>query len=84
MNIKNFIKKRLYLFWHIDKAERLSQGAIVEGVLNYGDFEDVKKLISILGIKRVASIFRKQLKQKRVNYDDKTINYFKLYFDKYA
>lgn len=84
MNIKNFVKRRLYLFWYIDDVEHLSEEAIVEGVLNYGDFEDIKKLISILGLKRVARIFKKQLKHKRVNYDDKIINYFKLYFDKYA
>lgn len=84
MDIRNFVKKRLYLFWYVNDIEHLSKSAIVEGVLNYGDFEDVKKLISIIGLKRTARIFRKQLKQRRVNYDDKIMNYFKLYFDKYA
>lgn len=70
--------------WYTNNREHLSNEAIVESVLNYGDFEDVKKMISLLGMKRVAHIFRKQLKQKRVNYDPKIKNYFKLYFDTYA
>ena len=84
MTIHEFIKKRPYLVWHTDDAEHLSEEAIVESVLNYGDFNDVKKLLSILGVKRTARIFRKQLKQKRVNYEPKIIHYFKLYFQKHA
>ena len=84
MTIKGFIKARPYLVWYTRDFKRLSPEAIVEGVLNYGDFADVKKIIAILGVKKVADIFSKQLKKKRVNYDAKIINYFKLYFAKYA
>jgi hypothetical protein len=84
MTIREFIKKRRYLTWSVSKPEKLSKEAIVEYVLNYGDFDDVKKLSSILGIKRVAEIFRKQIRGKRVNYDPKIMNYFILYFEKYA
>lgn len=84
MTINNFIKQRPHLVWYVKDLEHLSQESIIEHTLNGGDFNDVKKLISILGIKRVASIFKKQLKQKRVNYDPKIMNYFKLYFKKYV
>lgn len=84
MKIHAFIKKRPYLIWYTRDFEHLSEEAIVEAVLNYGDFDDVKKIIFILGIKKVAKIFRKQIRQKRINYDRKIMNYFKLYFDKYA
>ena len=84
MTLKNFIKKRRDLVWYVKDQENLSQEAIVEAVLNYGDFDDIKKIISIVGIKKVARIFKKQLGHWRVNYDSKTINYFKLYFKKYA
>ncbi|OGF70169.1 hypothetical protein A3H65_02340 [Candidatus Giovannonibacteria bacterium RIFCSPLOWO2_02_FULL_45_14] len=82
--LNNFIKKRRHLIWYVEDFDCLSEEAIVEGVLNYGDFDDVKELISILGIKRVSTIFRKQLRHKRINYDPKTINYFRLYFNRYA
>lgn len=84
MTINTFIKKRPHLVWHIKDLDHLSEESIVENVLNYGDFPDIKKMIDILGMKKVANIFRKQIKRKRNNYDQKIKNYFKLYFDKYA
>lgn len=84
MTIYNFIKQRRYLVWYVKDLKYLSQESIVEHTLNDGNFNDVRKIISILGIKKVASIFKKQLKQKRINYDPKIANYFKLYFKKYA
>ena len=84
MTSKEFIKRRSYLVWYIKDPHLLSKEAIVEAVLNYGDFEDVQKLIQILGIKKVANVFSKQIKHKRNNYNAKTKNYFQLYFKKYA
>jgi hypothetical protein len=84
MSLKEFIKKRKYLLWYIKDFENISEDAIVEAVLNYGDFDDVNKLINILGIKKVADIFRKKIKNKRCNFNPKIKNYFKLYFKKYA
>ncbi len=86
MTLLNFIKKRPYLFWSVSAKdyEHLSKEAVVEAVLNHGDFSDVKKMISILGLKKTAAIFRKKSSQKRCNYRPEIKNYFKLYFDKYA
>ena len=84
MTINKFIEKRPYLIWYTKNFAHLSKEAIVEAVLNYGDFDDVKKMISILGMKKTAAIFRKKSKQKRCNYDPKVKNYFQLYFKKYA
>ena len=84
MTINEFIKKRPYLIWYTKNFAHLSEEAIVEAVLNYGDFDDVKKMISILGMRKTAAIFRKKSKQKRCNYDSKIKNYFRLYFNKYA
>lgn len=84
MFLREFIQKRPYYFWHVKNPENLSPEAAVEGILNYGDFDDVKKIISILGIKTVAGIFRKQSKGKRGNYSPKIKNYFELYFRRYA
>jgi len=84
MSLKEFIKKRKYLLWYIKDFENISEDAVVEAVLNYGDFDDVNKLINILGIKKVADIFRKKIKNKRCNFNPKIKNYFKLYFKKYA
>jgi len=84
MTIHEFIKKRPYLIWHVKDLDNVSEQAIVEAVLNYGNFEDVKKMINILGMKKTASIFREKSKQKRCNYRPEVKNYFTLYFNEYA
>lgn len=85
--IKNFIKKRPYLVWYVKDVGQLSDESIVEHTLNYGDWDDVQTLIKIMGIKKVAKIFReksKPSKMGRQNYRERAKNYFSLYFDKYA
>lgn len=84
MKVQDLIKKKPYLVWYTKKYDALSDEAVVEAILNYGDFDDVKKLITILGIKKVAAIFRKQIKNPRCNYDVKIKHYFSLYFKQYA
>ncbi len=84
MTISDFIKKRPYLVWYTKNYDNLSVDSIVEAVLNYGDWDDFKKMIKILGMGKTASIFRKRSKMKRSNYDSKVKNYFQFYFNKYA
>lgn len=85
--IQNFMKKRKYLVWYVKDVTKLSDESIVEAVLNYGDWDDVQEMIKIMGIKKVARIFRaksKPGKWGRTNYRPEIKNYFKLYFNKYA
>jgi len=87
MNMHNFIKKRKYLIWWVKDYNKLKAESIVEATLNYGDWDDVQELIKILGIKKVAKIFREKSKPSKVgrqNYFEKTKHYFNLYFNKYA
>lgn len=87
MTIHDFIKKRKHLIWYVKDYDKLSDDSIVEAVLNYGDWDDVQTLIKIMGIKKVAKIFRaksKPGKWGRTNYRPEIKNYFQLYFNKYA
>lgn len=84
MSINNFIKKRPYLVWHVSEYEKLSERAIVEAVLNYGSFDDVLEMFDIIGIKKVAEIFKKDSSKERSNYRPEIKNYFNLYFQKHA
>jgi len=87
MTIQNFIKKRSYLAWYVKDITQLSNESILEHTLNYGDWNDVQTLFKILGIKKTARIFRKKSKPSKIgrqNYEPKVINYFNLYFNKYA
>ena len=84
MKINDFIKKKPYLIWYTKNLNNLSKEAIVEVVLNYGDFDDIKKMIKILGFRQTAMIFKKKSGKARSNYRPEIKNYFNLYFDKYA
>lgn len=87
--IKAFIRDHSALFWSIpeDKKEEISEAALVETILNYGDMESVRKLFSLIGMKKVAAVFFKSIQQsdrKRGNYHELTINFFTLFFHRYA
>ncbi len=87
MTMRDFIKTRKHLIWWTANYDRLSPEAIIEATLNYGNWDDVQKLIKILGIKKVAAIFRKKSQPSAVgrqNYQPKTKQYFTRYFNKHA
>lgn len=84
--LQDFIAARKTLVWYVRDPRKLSEESVVEAVLNYGNWRDVQKLTSILGIENVARIFRKQMVtgRQRGNYYPEVANYFGLYFDKYV
>ena len=81
---KKFLKKRSILWWGVKDVEKISDGAMLETVLNYGDWDDVLEVFDILGLEKAAEIFFKQIENRRVNYRPETLNYFKLYFKKHV
>ncbi len=85
-DLREFIKENSRLFWWIDpeKIENIELPFLVEAVLNYGNEKSVKKLFELVGIKTVADIFDRQISGGRTNYHPRTINFFKLYFERHA
>ena len=86
---RDFIHEQSDLFWYTpeEQKENISQEVLVETVLNYGDLMAVKQLIKLLGVKKTANIFFDsiQLSERRKgNYHELTINYFTLFFNRYA
>jgi hypothetical protein len=85
-DLKQFIRDNSSLFWYIpDKdKENISHEVLIEFILNYGNEKSVKSLFELLGIEYVADIFYKLTTKKRVNLYPPVINYFNLYFNRYA
>jgi hypothetical protein len=81
-----FISKRKGLIWYVRDLRALDETSVVEHTLNYGNWEDFKELVRIMGIDEVARIFRKQMVtgRQRGNYHIKTRHYFEKYFERYA
>lgn len=84
MSLKTFVKNRSHLFWYIGDLNQVSEDFVLEQVLNFGDFKDVKLLFKIIGINKASTIFNKQIRKKRCNYRPEIKNYFKFYFKEYA
>ena len=87
MTLQEFIKERRHLVWYVKDAAGLSEESIVEHVLNYGNWDDVQTLIKIMGIGKVAGIFRRKSapdKFGRQNYRPEIKHYFQLYFNKHS
>jgi hypothetical protein len=87
--VKEFIRQHSDLFWYIpeDKKEEISDELLVETILNYGDKEAVIQLFHLLSIKKVAELFFNSINlsaRRKGNYQELTINYFTLVFNKYA
>lgn len=84
--IKRFIKEKKYLFWWIkeEDIENISIELLTEAILSYGNESDIKKLFNLIGIERVAKIFKMQISRKRINYQPRTVNFFRLYFNRNA
>lgn len=84
MTPQDFIKKHPDFIWWTTNYESLDEGAIVEATLNFGDWADVQELVAIIGMERIARIFRTQAFRARSNYHPKTKHFFTIYFDTYA
>jgi len=87
--LKKFIRRHSSLFWYFpeDKKEDISQDVLVEFILNYGDLEAVKELLSIMGIDSVAKTFFESIsisERRKGNYNELTLNFFSIFFSKYA
>ncbi|HCE58513.1 MAG TPA: hypothetical protein DER09_11960 [Prolixibacteraceae bacterium] len=87
--VKALIRKYSHLFWYIpdDKKEEIDNEVLVEFILNYGDMDAVKDLFRVLGVKETARVFFDSVnksERRKGNYQELTMNFFTLYFSKYA
>jgi hypothetical protein len=81
---EEFIEKNKDLFWsiHDSKKKFISDNVLVETILNYGAWEDVRELFNLLGLKQTAEVFYIATENReRKNYFPQVENFFKLYFD---
>ncbi len=93
MNNKNeiqvLINEYSHLFWYTppNEKENIDEDQLVETILNYGDEKAIKRMIEIMGMNRVADIFKKHIttsNRRKNNYHELVANYFQLYFSRHA
>jgi len=87
--VKKFIDDHEYLFWYspAPKSETVSDELLVEMVLNYGSMDDLRNLFAVMSINGVARIFFDSIgksERRKGNYHEVILNYFTLFFNRYA
>jgi len=87
--VKQFIEEHQHLFWYSPKpkSETVPDELLVETLLNYGHINEIKELFNVMGIRNVAKIFFDSInmsERRKGNFFDLTVNYFTLYFNRYA
>ena len=87
--VKKFIDDHQALFWYSPqpKSETVSDELLVEMILNYGNINDLKGLFAVMGTNNVAKIFFDSInksERRKGNYFELTVNYFTLFFNRYA
>ncbi|MGM0759717.1 MAG: hypothetical protein ACQEUB_08415 [Thermodesulfobacteriota bacterium] len=81
---EKIVQKKPFLFWSVGDTTQLGERAVIEAVLKYGDFDDFLLLKQELGLNTVAQTFDQLLRSRRCDMHPRTINFWKLYFGRYA
>ncbi len=84
MKPQDIIIQKPYLAWYVKDPKKLSDASVLEHVLNYGNWSDVKEFIQIKGMKETAQIFTQSTKRSRSNYLPEVEQYFRNYFTRHA
>ncbi|KKT54942.1 MAG: hypothetical protein UX08_C0013G0030 [Candidatus Collierbacteria bacterium GW2011_GWB1_45_35] len=72
------------LIWYTKSYDTLDIRSVVEAVLNCGTWEQTQRLISIIGIDKMAKLFAWHNTQPRSNLHKLARNYYSHYFARYA
>ncbi len=71
------------IFWDIAPKYMadLSEEAVFERILEFGDIESFVGLIKLYGIKAFKALYGKILSKKRLNLSPKTVNFLDIYLE---
>jgi len=81
---RDIIRNDPSLIWYTKSYDQLDIRSITEAVLNYGTWNEFKKLSKIIGINALARVFTFLDSMSRNNLLPKARNYFKLYFKRHT
>lgn len=82
--LQSFARGHRMYWWWVPDVTKLSEDAIVEGTMNYGDFADKKKLLSILGPRKFRNNLTKLIKNPRSSIRPETASYWLDYLASHA
>ncbi|MDD2916278.1 MAG: hypothetical protein PHH70_00330 [Candidatus Gracilibacteria bacterium] len=81
--LQQFALEHKMFWWWVSDVTKLDEESIVEGTLTYGDMEDKKTLMNLMGKRAFASCFETLSKSRRAqNIEPRTLSYWSHYLAK--
>jgi len=84
LSAQEYIKSQPHLVWYVKDYASLSDAVILESILNYGTWQDVKTIEAILTPEKIRKLYQEIANKKRTNLKPKTKNYFDMYYRTHA
>jgi hypothetical protein len=75
-------EKNSSIFWDIKSISHLSDAAIVERIINYGDYESFQEIFSVLDMNNFYAIFSQLTNKDRNNLRPEAENLARIYANK--
>lgn len=81
MDLKQLARQQKQLFWDIAESslDQLSNEAIIERIVNYGDMKAFKSLVSNTDKDYLRNIVVSERHKRRQNYRQKALNFLEIY-----
>lgn len=79
-----WLQERKSLWWGVEDVTQLSDKAILEGVMNYGQWQDFLILKQVWGLKKIKKHFLEMTTARRCNLRLPTKFLFTQYLQKHA
>lgn len=84
MSLLDWLEERKAFWWWVEDVKKLDERAILEGVMNYGRWQDFLYIKDEFGLEKVNQLFKKMLQMKRVNLRPEKKALFENYLKHYA
>jgi hypothetical protein len=81
--LQEFAQKHRMYWWWVSDINHLSESALIEGTLNFGDFEDKKEIIRLIGPAKVKKEFHRMVYAPRSNIRPEVADYWRDYLNNY-
>ena len=80
---QEFAQKNKHFLWWVPEIKDVDESGIVEATLTYGNMEDKKELLSIMGKRKFKQHFDTITHgRRRQNLEPRTISYWTIYLSK--
>ena len=77
---QQILRDNASLFWDVANLSTVSDLAMVERFLQYGDWKNIRSLEALLGKHELRLMYQTLISKKRTNLSPKTRNFFNHYF----